>query len=1076
MAERFDLLKRHSLALFLATACAGLPVRLFAADPNPSLSPLVAGAWMGFDYPLLKIFLSLAIAALLLVALLKRCHRPELLAVCLALSIVMHLLSLSLFSLMSFQRTKREAAPKTVVSRIKVGTSILRESQVSQSIRAEPLKTERVDTQNRLSPDRAVRSEPVKEVISKAQANLRETEARTAGHGEFKTPAVTPPKNNMDEPLDVVLSRPIEVATVKIAIPQKDQRAPEAKQVEPVARAKQFDIVPVAQASMPPQAVKPSATRAERKDPAQLPVRATIDLVAVALRQPEVKDAIQPAIAKSTVDRLELRAREVANTHGSGKDERIALAKPSADVKLDKRAGNTPRTTEQRMTAAAKSAGQPRMVAASLAAERPDRIERKKNEMGGLSLGATAAATRLEPVRMSDVQPLVAVTRPDVPGQIPASAPTGQRELTTSKEKSAVPGVNAVGGIERPSLTGRSDLPVSQDSFVGQGTGVATPRAASLAVSEGEQVETTASLTLAGGNAKALAGRMSAESMQDERGIGGGEGEGDRGPAELSLGKAGGYATASGISVKRFQALGSTAGGQLAGGLSAAPAGTLVVQSGLQVVGRARASGPAGKESLAALNTSASASDSSGPTLVAPTVMCRGLAAGGTAEAGSVPVGGGRLQVAKAGGADQFLFEPQGGGGLGELAETMSGASERDPSRMDLSLSAGPPKARVTADISASSSGPAARHSFLSVGTTPNPEFVPEKAIYKMRKPEKRRQFIKELGGTAQTEEAVEQALAWLSRAQSDDGRWDIDAFKTLNECGGAGNMANEDVGLTGLVLLAYLGAGYTHLDGAYQETVRKGLDWLLNGEKEDGDIRGAGQMYGQAMATTALCESYSLTGDERLLAPTQRAVKFILNSQTPESGWRYMSRNDSDTSVTGWQILALKSAQIAGFAVPDQTFKWMDLWLDKVRQGNDGGLYSYKPGHVVTPVMTAEGAFCQLFMGEQASARAQAESVAFIMQNLPVWNPESRSVHIYYWYYATLTMYLSGAKEFEAWNSALTKALLQGHSTSGPAAGSWDPVCMLGSRGGRVYSTAVGALCLEVYYRFLPLYKQKRP
>ncbi|MDP2989002.1 MAG: hypothetical protein Q8O57_00345, partial [Kiritimatiellota bacterium] len=269
---------------------------------------------------------------------------------------------------------------------------------------------------------------------------------------------------------------------------------------------------------------------------------------------------------------------------------------------------------------------------------------------------------------------------------------------------------------------------------------------------------------------------------------------------------------------------------------------------------------------------------------------------------------------------------------------------------------------------------------------------------------------------------------------------------------------------------------GYTHLDGAYQETVRKGLDWLLNCAKEDGDIRGAGQMYGQAMATTALCESYSLTGDERLLAPTQRAVKFIVDSQTPESGWRYMSQSDSDTSVTGWQILALKSAQIAGFAVPDQTFKWMKLWLDKVRQGADGGLYSYKPGHVVTPVMTAEGAFCQLFMGEEASARSQAESVTFIMQNLPVWNPESRSVHIYYWYYATLTMYLSGTQEFEAWNSALTKALLQGQSTSGAVAGSWDPVCLLGFRGGRIYSTAVGALCLEVYYRFLPLYKQKRP
>ncbi|MBU4429530.1 MAG: hypothetical protein KKE37_09290, partial [Verrucomicrobia bacterium] len=289
MAERSDPLKRHFPALFLAAACAGFPWRLCAANLNPPLSPLVASAWMGFEYPLLKIFLSLAIAAILLVALLKRRHRPELLAVCLALSIVLHLLSLSLFSLMSLQRAKLDAVPKTVVSRITFGIPTLRESQVSQSVRAEPLKIERMDTQNRLSTDRVARSEPVKDVISKAQAALRETAARAAGHGEFKTPDVTPPKKKVDEPLEVVPNRPIEVSTVKIAIPQKDQRAPEAKQTEPGAREKRFDVGAVAQASMPQQEAKPSAPQAGLKDPSQLPAPAKINLIAVESRQPEVK-------------------------------------------------------------------------------------------------------------------------------------------------------------------------------------------------------------------------------------------------------------------------------------------------------------------------------------------------------------------------------------------------------------------------------------------------------------------------------------------------------------------------------------------------------------------------------------------------------------------------------------------------------------------------------------------------------------------------------------------------------------------------------------------------------------------
>jgi hypothetical protein len=95
-------------------------------------------------------------------------------------------------------------------------------------------------------------------------------------------------------------------------------------------------------------------------------------------------------------------------------------------------------------------------------------------------------------------------------------------------------------------------------------------------------------------------------------------------------------------------------------------------------------------------------------------------------------------------------------------------------------------------------------------------------------------------------------------------------------------------------------------------------------------------------------------------------------------------------------------------------------------------------------------------------------------MQNLPAWDPEKRRVHLYYWYYATLALHLAGAPEFDAWNAALCKALLDGRRTSGAAAGSWDPVCHLGPRGGRIYSTAMAALCLEVYYRFLPLYKRK--
>jgi hypothetical protein len=401
-------------------------------------------------------------------------------------------------------------------------------------------------------------------------------------------------------------------------------------------------------------------------------------------------------------------------------------------------------------------------------------------------------------------------------------------------------------------------------------------------------------------------------------------------------------------------------------------------------------------------------------------------------------------------------------------------AEYRQPQRMELAAAAGEgAKVKVPDEIEPGGSRSAVHRSLLAAEVTSRPKSLPKKAIYRLRTREKRKDFIRELGGNEETEEAVEAALSWLARTQSDDGRWDVDGFKTVGECGGAGDRTDADAAVTGLSLLAYLGAGYTHTQGDYKTTIRKALDWLLAGQKPDGDLRRGGQMYDQAMATAAICESYSLTGEERLLEPARRAVEFILAAQTPESGWRYQPREDSDTSVIGWQILALKSAEIAGIPIPEQHYRWTAAWLDQVRKGAEGGLYSYKPGHGVTQVMTAEGWFCQLFMSEKSRTRGESESIRYLMDNLPAWAPDTPgAIHFYYWYYGTLALHMSGAEEFSRWNSALTTALLKGRIKEGPAAGSWDPACPMGPRGGRIYSTAMATLCLEVYYRYLPFYK----
>jgi len=432
------------------------------------------------------------------------------------------------------------------------------------------------------------------------------------------------------------------------------------------------------------------------------------------------------------------------------------------------------------------------------------------------------------------------------------------------------------------------------------------------------------------------------------------------------------------------------------------------------------------------------------------------------------------VRVAKAGG--QLVTDAvPGGGSTGFDSSSMASSAIRPPARMEVSLAdSGSAMAGRSASIPAGNTLAEMPRTVISSELSNVPKSVPEKAIYKLRTPERRKEVIKQLGGSDKTEQAVEQGLSWLAKAQSDDGRWDVDGFKTLAKNGGAGDRAEDDVALTGLCLLSYLGAGYTHVKGDYKETVRKALNWLVVGQKEDGDLQREGQMYGQAMATAAICESYSLTGDKRLLEPAEKAIGFILKAQNPEAGWRYQPRKDNDTSVTGWQVLALKSAMIAGIKIPPQHFQWVEMWLDKVRLGKEGGLYSYMSGHGSTPTMTAEGWFCQLMMGEQTRTRGQSETLPYLMANQPCWSPRDHSINLYYWYYATLALHMSGAPEFEKWNQALTKALLAGQVKSGQAAGSWDPVCILGERGGRVYTTATAALCLEVYYRYLPFYKQK--
>ena len=286
----------------------------------------------------------------------------------------------------------------------------------------------------------------------------------------------------------------------------------------------------------------------------------------------------------------------------------------------------------------------------------------------------------------------------------------------------------------------------------------------------------------------------------------------------------------------------------------------------------------------------------------------------------------------------------------------------------------------------------------------------------------------------------------------------------------GAGSRA--DTAMTGLALLAFLGSGHTHLDGPYRDDVRRGLEFLMQTQAPDGNLGGQAAvfefMYCHAMAACALSEAYGMTHDQRLREPVRRAIGYTVAAQDPKGGgWRYRPGDAGDTSQLGWQLMSLKSADLAGIPMPEQTRQGIIRYLQSVSSGRYGGRASYRPGEQATRPMTAEALVCWQFLGLAREHPACNEAGDFLVGELPgegVYN-------LYYWYYATLGMYQLQGVHWQRWNEALRTALVSRQVKDGPLAGSWDTSDLWGGHGGRVYTTALATLTLEVYYRFLPLY-----
>ncbi len=342
-----------------------------------------------------------------------------------------------------------------------------------------------------------------------------------------------------------------------------------------------------------------------------------------------------------------------------------------------------------------------------------------------------------------------------------------------------------------------------------------------------------------------------------------------------------------------------------------------------------------------------------------------------------------------------------------------------------------------------------------------SPRGMPLQGTFYGRSGATREYALREGGGTSASEAAVTRGLAWLIRQQLPSGAWSMNAGAESNE-----------IAATALGLLPFLAAGKTHKPAdknPYDKNIMKGINFLRRSQQKDGYFTGG--MYAHGLATIAMCEAYGLSQDPTLRPHAQKAINLIVFAQgDTDGGWRYgpTKSNEGDMSISGWQIMALKSGMMAGLIVPDKTVLGAKRYLALSNKADNG--YGYTPASGSTYRMTAVGLLCRQYMENWGPSNPKMIDAVekFIKTN----SPDLQDV--YYYYYATQVMHHFGGEAWRDWNEKMRDNLVrkQDKNEKGVNFGSWSPEGdPWGRVGGRLMITSLNLLTLEVYYRYLPLY-----
>ena len=325
----------------------------------------------------------------------------------------------------------------------------------------------------------------------------------------------------------------------------------------------------------------------------------------------------------------------------------------------------------------------------------------------------------------------------------------------------------------------------------------------------------------------------------------------------------------------------------------------------------------------------------------------------------------------------------------------------------------------------------------------------------------RRAEILEELKPT-RADAAVENALKFMAGKQREDGSW-------------SSGYGGPNAGVSSLALLAFMANGNTPERGRYSDVVAKGLDYILKLPERGGilmDRPSHGPMYSHGITTIMLAEVYGMTKSEEVKKRLDDAVKLILNAQrvnkggSNKGGWRYQhTSGDSDISVTGWQLVALRSAKNCDLAVPKEAIEDAIGYIKRCAHPSGG--FGYQPGGVPQQARTGTGVLALQLCGLYDDPLV-IKGAKYLKQNPLQWNSE----HFFYaLYHASNAMFQAGGEYWEFWKKHIEKLLLEKVQNDGSWPGSPDD--SNANTAGPIYMTAMATLALSIENRYLPIYQR---